>query len=57
MLGVSTPCDLQNMAASGSIEAAVSAASNVFQGALGMTEGKRRMMTAIQETPAGVPTA
>jgi hypothetical protein len=45
------------MAASGSIEAAVRAARSDFQGTLGMTEGKRRMMTAIQETPAGDPTA
>jgi hypothetical protein len=57
MLGVSTPRDCQNSAATGSIEAAMRAVNRVFQGALGMIGGNRRMMTAIQDTPAGLPTA
>src|SRR5215216_4735517 len=55
--GMSTPVDLQNRAPNGSIDAARSAVTNVFQGALGITGGKRRMMMAIQDTPSGVPTA
>jgi hypothetical protein len=56
-VGTSTPVLFQNSAATGSIEAASIAARKVFHGGLGIIEGNSRMMTAIHETPAGVPTA